>query len=292
MQYGMFLHWGMSTFTGEALFGRNLELPLPLSTTYCPPQVDADQWARVAKDAGMRYAVLTAKHNIGHCLWPSDYTDYDVTTSGNPTDAVALFVHACRKYGLAPCLYYNLGKDVAHRRDKGMTDDEYEAHAINQLSELLSQYGPIPLMWLDGPAKFSEDGRLRVYDAVKSLQPDCLVMLNHGFRDGTEIDVWPTDLIDGECTLPPPEGHNPWMEHEGTTYYIPMEVCDMAAGSWFWKGDDIVRPLDELLTLYRETTSRNANLLLDVTPNKEGRIPNAQVDRLMELAGAIERPVG
>ena len=289
MRYGMFLHWGMSTFTGEALFKRNLDLPLPPSTAYCPPQIDADQWAKVARDAGMRYAVLTAKHNIGHCLWPSEYTDYDVTTSGNTTDAVGVFVEACRKHGVAPCLYYNLGKDVAHRRDKGMTDDEYEAHALRQIAELLTRYGPISVLWLDGPGMFSAEGRLRVYDMAKSLEPGCLVMLNQGFRDGTEIGEWPTDLIDGECTLPPPEGHNPWIEYEGTAYYIPMEVCEMAGRSWFWQGDDIVRPLDELLTLCRETAARNANLLLDVTPNKESRIPGVQVDRLMELAEALKK---
>ena len=289
MAYGMFLHFGMSTFTGEALFPRNCELPLPPSQTYAPTQVDADQWMRVAKDAGMRYAVLTAKHNIGHCLWPSECTDYDVATSGNTTDAVAAFLDACHRHGIAPCLYYNLGKDVAHRRDKGFSDGEYQEHAIKQLTELLTRYGDLTQIWLDGPANFPAAGRPIVYDTIKSLQPDCLVIMNQAFKDGTEIVLWPTDITNGECTLPPPEGHSPWIEIEGTTYYIPMEVCERAAKTWFWQDEDRVDPLDKLIQLYRDCMDRKANLLLDLTPDKNGRIPEVQAERMRELAEAVER---
>ena len=287
MGYGMFLHFGMSTFTGEALFTRNLEIPLPPSSAYSPAQVDADQWMSVARDAGMRYAVLTAKHNIGHCLWPSDHTDYDVTTAGNTSDAVQLFVDACHKHGIVPGLYYNLGKDVAHRRDKGMSPDEYQAHAIAQLTELLTRYGDLVLVWLDGPANFPAEGRPVVYDMVKSLQPECLVIMNQAFKDGTEIVIWPTDVVNGECTLPPSTGHNPWMEHDGQTHYIPMEVCERAAKTWFWKDEDFINPLDELVQLHQDTTSRGANLLLDLTPDLNGRIPEIQVQRLTEMAKRI-----
>jgi len=287
LRYGMFLHFGMSTFTGEALFTRNCELPLPPSETYAPPQVDADQWMQVASDAGMRYAVLTAKHNIGHCLWPTECTDYSVTTSGNTTDAVGAFIAACHVHDIAPCLYYNLGKDVAHRRDKGMTDDEYQEHAINQITELLTRYGSITQMWLDGPMNFPAEGRPIVYDTIKSLQPDCLVIMNQAFKDGTKIVVWPTDITNGEVTLPPPEGHNPHIEVDGTTYYIPMEVCERAAKTWFWEKEDTIDPLDELLQLYNDCMARNANLLLDLTPDKQGRLPQCQVDRMGELAEAI-----
>src|SRR4051812_43295333 len=93
--YGMFIHFGMSTFVGQELPSGNEP-----SSTYAPTQLDVDQWVQVARDAGMKYAVLTAKHVAGHCLWPSKFTDYDVETSASKTDVVGEFVRACEKHGL------------------------------------------------------------------------------------------------------------------------------------------------------------------------------------------------
>src|SRR5215211_5382852 len=99
--YGMFIHFGMSTFVGK-------ELPSGQepSSDYAPDKLDVDQWVQVARDAGMKYAVLTAKHVAGHCLWPSKHTDYDVETSANKIDVVDAFVRACEKRGLMAGLYY------------------------------------------------------------------------------------------------------------------------------------------------------------------------------------------
>ena len=93
--YGMFIHFGMSTFVGQ-------ELPdgTQPSAVYAPTNLDVDQWISVARDAGMKYAVLTAKHVSGHCLWPSANTDYHVGTSGNKTDVVDAFIKACETRGL------------------------------------------------------------------------------------------------------------------------------------------------------------------------------------------------
>ena len=99
--YGMFIHFGMSTFVGKELPGGQ-----DPSSTYAPDKLDVDQWVQVARDAGMKYAVLTAKHVAGHCLWPSKQTDYHVGTSGNKIDVVDKFVHACEKHGVMPGLYY------------------------------------------------------------------------------------------------------------------------------------------------------------------------------------------
>jgi alpha-L-fucosidase len=101
LKFGMFISFGMSTYVGA-------ELPSgdDPSTLYAPDQLDVDQWVCVARDAGMKYAVLTAKHVAGHCLWPSKHTDYHVGTSGNRTDVVEVFVKACEKRGVLPGLYY------------------------------------------------------------------------------------------------------------------------------------------------------------------------------------------
>ena len=101
LKYGMFIHFGMSTFDECELPDGNSP-----STKYAPSDLDVAQWIRVAKEAGMKYAVLTTKHVAGHCLWPSEYTDYSVKTSSNTTDVVGAFVEECRKQGLMPGLYY------------------------------------------------------------------------------------------------------------------------------------------------------------------------------------------
>src|SRR3954454_25381 len=99
--YGMFIHFGMSTFVGKELPSGQED-----SSVYAPDKLDVDQWIQVARDAGMKYAVLTAKHVAGHCLWPTKYTDYHVGNSGNKTDVVEAFVIACRSKGVLPGLYY------------------------------------------------------------------------------------------------------------------------------------------------------------------------------------------
>ena len=101
LEYGMFIHFGMSTFDGEELSPGDKP-----SRLYNPTHLDVDQWIRAARDAGMKYAVLTTKHVSGHCLWPTIYTDYNVSTSDNKTDVVGAFVNACHKYGILPGFYY------------------------------------------------------------------------------------------------------------------------------------------------------------------------------------------
>ena len=108
LQYGMFLHFGMSTFTGDEFDPGEAD-----SRVYAPSNPDPRQWVGVAAEAGMKYAVLTAKHVSGHCLWDSrvscrgKHYDYDVATSGNPTDVVRAFLDACKEFGVLPGLYYS-----------------------------------------------------------------------------------------------------------------------------------------------------------------------------------------
>jgi len=300
LRFGMFIHWGMATFTGDEL-GRGAN---PIGA-YQPTSLDVDQWVRVARSAGMRYAVLTTKHCTGHCLWPSAHSDYTVAQSAVTTDVVGAFVTACRRHNVAPGFYYLLGWD-AHHQPK-MDPATYERFCTAQIEELLTRHGPIAELWLDIPFDMGPDtaGALqRLYVHAKRLQPRCMVMLNQGFTDGTAISriapsyywqpaggdpvpMWPRDLIGGERTLPPPGGHNPWMDHNGKRYYIPMEVCDTLGRSWFWMPEDALRSPEALYRLYRNTIDRGASLLLDVAPDRTGRLPVGTVQRLQELGRLI-----
>ncbi|MEW6071852.1 MAG: alpha-L-fucosidase [Planctomycetota bacterium] len=303
LRYGMFIHFGMSTYTGHEFGG----IPAT-SAEFAPTALDVDQWIRVAKEAGMKYAVLTTKHCYGHALWPTKESEYSVATSAAPVDVVRQFVDACRKHGLEPGFYYLLGWDQVNQAR--MTPPEYERFCRRQVTELLTGYGPILEMWFDIPWDMGPESRrvlADLYALVKEKQPDCLVLLNQGFADGAEVVargptyrgeaagdepvlLWPKDLIDGEVTLPPSGGHDPWMKVEGRTYYIPMETCDTLARHWFFLDHDALNTVPTLYGLYRGCLDRRANLLLDVAPDRTGRIPAGAVRRLMELARVIDDP--
>ena len=151
--YGMFIHFGLATFTQDEL-GRK-DSP---ATAYAPTALDVDQWVRAARDAGMKYAVLTAKHCCGHCLWDSAATDYDVAASTNRVDVCAEFTKACHKYKLKPGFYYLLGWEQRHQRKLG--PEKYEAFCKQQIGELLTKYGPIVELWLDIPPTWGPTPRL------------------------------------------------------------------------------------------------------------------------------------
>jgi alpha-L-fucosidase len=294
--YGMFIHFGMSTFDGEELSKGDKPSPL-----YDPAQLDVDQWIRVARDAGMKYAVLTTKHVSGHCLWPSKYTDYHVGTSSNTTDVVGAFVTACQKYGVLPGFYYCswdnhhlFGSKTPTVTGWGnaYTTEEYREFQMNQVEELIRNYGPVMEMWIDIPGVLGADGRREQYNQIAGLSPETIIMMNSGFGDGSELKynyAWPTDLMAIERWLPSSNhGYNPWFTitetlGEPKEYYIPGEVCDPIGYEWFFQDGDALRPDNELLGIRLICEARKVNLLLDVPPDRRGVIPQKSVDSLMRL---------
>lgn len=294
--FGMFIHFGMSTFAEE-------ELPSGTqpSGLYAPGRLDVNQWVSVARDAGMKYAVLTAKHVAGHCLWPSTLTDYHVETSGNTTDVVEAFVRACEKSGVLPGLYY-CSWDNHHvfgsktpsmtKWKDAFTTRQYQDFQAAQLKELLTRYGKIAEVWIDIPGILSRGFRHDLYRQIAEDQPEAVIMMNHGIMDGSEFNVhyaWPTDLIAIERFLPNSRtGHVKWREIEGKYYYLPGEVSDPIGKEWFYVEDDLPRSDTELLGMYLISRSRGANFLLDVGPDRHGLIPQRSVDALMRLRRQID----
>jgi alpha-L-fucosidase len=290
LAYGMFIHFGMSTFVGQ-------ETPdgkAPASA-YNPDKLDVDQWIQIARDAGMKYAVLTTKHVAGHCLWPSHQTDYTVAASGNTTDVVDAFVRACERRGILPGFYY-CSWDNHHllgsltpsltQWAEAFTTSRYQDFQTAQVTELLTQYGSIAEMWIDIPGVLGRGYRTFLYRHIAALQPDCVIMMNSGLSDGADYNAdyaWPSDLIAIERHLPPPSGHVPWRTIEGKRYHLPGEVCDPIGKEWFYVEGDHPRSDEELLTLLTETRKRGANLLLDVGPDRHGLITEECRDSLLRL---------
>lgn len=303
--YGMFIHFGMSTFLGQ-------ELPdgqAPAST-YNPDKLDVDQWVSVARDAGMKYAVLTTKHVAGHCLWPSEHTEYTVANSGNTTDVVEAFVKACEKRHIKPGLYYcswdnhnRFGSETPS--DGGIWSDMnsfpktqiktmpphttslYHNFQTAQITELLTRYGSIMEMWIDIPGVLGRGYRTFLYNHIAQLQPDIVIMMNSGIGDGTTYNVpytWPSDLVAIERKLPPKEaGYSVWRMIEGKNYYMPGEVCDPIGKEWFWVSGDSPRPDEELTSMMQSCRDHGVNLLLDVPPDKHGLIPQEHIQALQRL---------
>jgi alpha-L-fucosidase len=288
--YGMFIHFGMSTFLDEIIPGR------APNSTYNPDKLDVDQWIQIARDAGMKYAVLTAKHNPGHCLWPSDYTDLTVAHSPNTTDVVEAFMKSCERRGVLPGLFYNSYDNgnlfgQVNRSAEGYypwqergrtttyTTSVYQDFQTAQVTELLSRYGPAVEVWIDIPQLLGRGYRTFLYEQIARLQPSALIVMNSGKVD----QAWPTDVITLERKLAPPSGHVKWREIEGKRYYVPGETCDTIGKEWFYFPGDRPRSDQELLGILLESRKRGVNLLLDVPPDRHGLIPEESRTALMRL---------
>lgn len=318
--YGMFIHFGMSTYDGDELSQGDKPASL-----YNPTALDVNQWVSVARDAGMKYVVLTAKHVAGHCLWPSKHTAYTVANSGNKTDVIEAFVTACDQRGVMPGFYYcswdnhNRFGSVTPRSPgvdwrnwpsarynfrsptatapanpaeplPAFTTSVYQGFMTAQIRELLTQYGAIGEMWIDIPGVLGMGYRTFLYEEMARLQPQTVLMMNSGMSNQAEYDVeyaWPADIIAIERHVPPPGGHRKWRTIEGREYYLPGEVCDTIGQQWFFVPGDAPRPTEELVHLFKASREGGANLLLDVPPDQRGLIPDEHVKALMELRRAV-----
>lgn len=288
LKYGMFIHFNMNTFAGAEY--DNGKMPVE---SFNPSRLDVDQWIRTARDAGMKYAVLTAKHTGGFCLWDSKVKwkgkeyDYDIASSGYKKDIVAQFMESCSNYHIKPALYYCLWDD---HNEPVSSKEEYFRLTRDHITELVTRYKGLTELWIDIPSRLTPVQRKELYSIVKKYQPDCLVTCNNGFTDGSVLSNFPADITNGERTLPPVTGHEPVREINGTKYYIPMEVCQTINQNWFWMPGDVTKSVRTLYYWYSETIKRRASFLLDVPPDLSGCIPETLVERLRELKVVIDDP--
>ncbi|MEM6885432.1 MAG: alpha-L-fucosidase [Verrucomicrobiota bacterium] len=301
-KYGMFIHWGMSTYDEQDLSAcESIE-------TYDPTDLSVDEWISVARDAGMRYVVLTAKHVAGHALWPSAYGDYSVKNSKDTTDVVGEFVNACRDKGLHVGIYYcawdntNLfGMDVTKdwkQYGYGVThtNDAYREFMWNQCDELIENYSP-DLFWIDMPKVLPYDKRRELYDRITTKKPEIFCGYNHSCQNGTTFDptfAHPSDFMTMERTIPNYHaGHGKkcyfqWKEILGEKYFVPGETNDTIGREWFYHDFDEVRNDQDLLGMYMATVGREANFLLNCPPDKRGRMPQRWIDALQRLRKNID----
>ncbi len=267
--------------------------------SYAPKAVDTDQWVRTAKEAGMKYVILTAKHHEGFCLWDSRHTDYDVAASSNETDVVAALAASCKKHGIELGLYYSLWD----RHEPRYKDDAaYVRYMIDQLTELLSNYGPVCELWLDGgwEKKREQWDIPAVYACVKKLQPDCAVGVNWSIglpdnpdahpvlpndqQKGFPIRYFPSDFRLGDPYLPKKPDVK-LFSHDGQLYYLPFESTLCLNDRWFYNTQDAgLKSVEQLADIYRQATNQDNILIINSPPNREGVMPARNVERLKEFS--------
>ncbi|MFB4330189.1 alpha-L-fucosidase [Paenibacillus sp. CR_12] len=295
MELGMFCHFGMNTFCDQE-WGDGTDSP----EIFNPEQLDARQWARTAKRAGFKYLVLTAKHHDGFCLWPTKTTDYSVKSSpwkGGKGDVVREVADACREEGLQFGLYLSpWDRHEPCYPDKEAYDDFY----AEQLTELLTGYGPLVEVWFDGAgSQGREYDWNRIIGLVDQYQPDAMVFNMGrptirwvGNEDGVApYPCWNTATTARESMFT--SDMMTWME--GTPAWVPAE-CDVPIRKrhWFWHPDDeaSLRSLEDVLDIYYRSVGHGATLLLNISPDNSGLLPEVDVERVIEFGDEIRRRFG
>ncbi len=292
-KFGLFIHWGVYSVPagyyhekpvagiGEWIMNKG-KIPMAeyqqFAKEYNPVKYNADDWVKAAKDAGMKYIVITAKHHDGFANFEtkaSKWNIVDATPYGR--DVLKPLAEACRKYGLKLGFYYSQAQDwnnggsvVGGNWDKAQEhdmDDYINKIAVPQVKEICSNYGEFPaVIWWDTPRDMNYERAKKLYDAVEQLRPNIILnnRLGGGFKGDTET----------------PEQHIPAQGYPGRDW----ETCMTMNGTWgFKKDDNNWKSTETLIRNLCDIASKGGNYLLNVGPTSEGLIPQPSLDRLAEI---------
>ena len=303
-RFGLFIHWGVYSvpageWQGKTGYGEWFleETKMPVSQyekfagQFNPVKFDAKEWVRLAKDAGMKYIVITSKHHDGFGMFRSDQTDWCIKSTPFQRDPLEELAAACKEAGLKLCFYHSImdwhHPDWGTRRawnDKatGTPDmDRYTAYMKSQLKELLTRYGPIGILWFDGEweSPWTHDRGVDLYNYVRGLQPNIIVNNRVGkARAGMNGMDNGKERI-GDYGTPeqqiPATGFGPGVD---------WESCMTMNGHWGYNSHD--QNWKSATTLIRnliDCASKGGNYLLNIGPTSEGVFPDASIERLAEI---------
>ncbi len=286
-EIGVFFHFGIRTFFEGHVDWDGKEMP---ACGFNPTELNCEQWIETAKAGGAKYAVLTTKHHDGFANWPSAYSDYSVKNTPwkeGKGDVVKEFTDACRKLGVKVGLYYS----PAQKDYKLMDGKEYDDYFVNQITELLSNYGKIDYIWFDGcGSEGHEYDTQRIVNVIRTLQPEIMI-----------FDLWDPDtrwVGNEEGVTPCGKGYevsavrHSVNETEDTVIepkFLPYECdCKVRRNNWFYSEYDshLLRSSEDLVSLYDYSVGRGGNLLLNFAPDRRGLIPKqdgANFRRMREM---------
>ena len=319
-RFGMFIHWGLYAIPARGEWVRSVErIPKEAYMTYFeefdPVDYDPKQWAKAAKEAGMKYMVLTAKHHDGFCLFDSQYTDFKSTNTKCGRDLVREYVDAVRAEGLKVGLYFSIidwyHDDYPHYGDKqhpmrddpaygneGRDFDRYLTYMHNQVRELCTNYGKIDILWFD----FSYEDQYNVMRGekwkatelvtmVRQLQPGVIIdnrleVSGEGFGSMWEGNPTPYhgDFVSPEQIIPP-QGIQ---DKQGRD--LVWEACVTMNNNWgYCEYDRFYKPAPMLIKKLVECVSKGGNMLLNVGPDAKGNIPPQSQAILKEIGAWMKR---
>jgi len=298
MKYHAFIHFGPNTFT-DIEWGHGDESP----DVFNPSELDCRQWAKVIKDAGMKGAIITAKHHDGFCLWPSAYSTHTVRESqwrNGKGDVLKELSEACREFGIKFGVYLS----PWDRNHPTYFTNAYNSVFKKMLEEVLTNYGDVYYVFFDGAFSVGPNGKRQEYDwagfteVVRRCQPNAVI-----FSDGGPDVRW----IGNErgyasetnwCTVrkdtfyPGIGGVNDQLltGHEDGELWIPSEVNTSIRPGWFYhkEEDNRVKSLKRLIDNYYHSVGMNGNFLLNLPPDTRGLIHENDIQRLMELKAYLD----
>ncbi len=303
-RFGMFIHWGTYSLAGRHEWVKRRER-MDDSTYqkyfdhFNPDLYDPSEWAKLAKAAGMKYAVITTKHHEGFTLFDSKFTEYKVTNTPYGKDVLKEWVEAFRAEGLKIGFYYSLidwhhpeytidrihpqqAKDQAEydrlNQDRDMSI--YRTYLINQVSEILTQYGKVDILWLDYSFPHGEHGKgredwgsMELIKLVRKLQPGIIV------NDRLDLKEYEGGW---DFTTPEQFKVDEWPTYQGKK--IPWETCQTFSGSWgYYRDEHTWKDNKQLLVLLIESVSKGGNLLLNVGPSGRGVIDYRAEEALSKM---------
>lgn len=294
-KFGLFIHFGLYSLLAGEYKGKktshiaewimhDLKIPkeeyIKLAKDFNPTLLSPDKIAQMAKNAGMKYLCLTSKHHDGFALFDSKADEYNVVeASPYKRDICKEFQIACEKHGLTLCFYYSQAQDWHHEgglargvdANTPLFEQYLEEKCIPQIKEILSNYGPVGMIWFDTPVSMTKAQSQRLHDLVKSLQPGCLISgrIGHGLGDY---------MTTGDNFIP----LLPFKDY--------FEVPATMNHTWgFNKDDHDWKDAKRILLDMVHIVSRGGNYLLNIGPDGEGRVPEASVKVLEEIGQFMEK---
>ena len=297
-EYTMFVHFGPNTFTG-AEWGSGQEK----TEIFNPAALDCGQWASIAKAAGMKGIILTAKHHDGFCLWPNPVSSHTVAQSpwkDGKGDVLKELSEACREYGLEFGIYIS----PWDRNDPHYGTDEYNAVFVQTLEHALGSYGHVFEQWFDRACGEGPNGKQQVYDwplfnsTVHKMQPDAVIFSDYGpgcrwvgnESGSAGRTCWSTINVNEDFTGPRQSRKDLNEGIKGGNTWAAAETDVSIRPGWFWRESENskVKSLQHLLKIYYESVGRNSLLLLNVPADTRGLIHEVDSLRLMELRAALD----
>ena len=293
-RFGMFIHFNSATFQFARTEMKDWEYDhennneprqYPFNPKdWNPSELDCAQWARAAKSSGMTFSALTTKHHEGFDLWPSKYTKHCVTNATNKTDVVKEYLEAFRKEGITAGIYFSM-LDLHHQINKKKCTAEDKQFIKDQLEELLTNYGEIPFIIIDGwnahwgGPSYNNLPFDEIDEFIKKLQPNCMLM-----NISCESNLNHTDIVFYENAA----GQDVEDEFQG-----PGASCNVLTDTWFWRTTDTnmeLKDADWVNQKIIDMNKHNVTFLLNGAPNQKGKLDDNVLERFAQVGTLYKKP--